>query len=120
MLRFFPAETFLTRRGTVIFSGEQMLLPCVLNRDPLPIVKRLLAEGVDLLKAGNFSAAKARYHEVLTYNLASAVAELGLGLCELGMGDMAAAREKMEKAVGLARAVPDPGRKRRHWSTSAT
>jgi tetratricopeptide (TPR) repeat protein len=105
---FISAENFLTGAGKIAFMGDVIQHFCELNHDPRLAVKELLAQAEILYQAGDHAGAQKKYEEVMTYDLASATAELGCGLCELGMGNMTAAREHMEKAISLARTAPDP------------
>ena len=102
------AENYLTRTGVIVLEREKTLFFCELNPDPRLAVKKLFAEADSLYRAGDFSGAEKKYREVSMYDLASGPAELGCGLCQLGMGNMDAAREAMEKTLDLARKAPDP------------
>ncbi len=105
---FISAENYLTRAGKIAFHKEGIVHFCELNRDPRAAIKELLTQAEDLYRAMNFSGAEKNFREILTYDLFNATAELGIGLCELGMGNMADAQEHMEKALALARSAPDP------------
>jgi len=102
------AENYLTRTGVVVLEREKTMFFCELNPDPRLAVKTLFAEADSLYRARDFSGAEKKYREASMYDLASGPAELGCGLCQLGMGNMDAAREAMEKALNLARKAPDP------------
>jgi tetratricopeptide (TPR) repeat protein len=101
------ADKYLTRTGKIMFPPK---IPLVIemNRDPRLAVRELLVQAEATYLAGDFAGAKKKYEEVLIYNFASAIGELGCGLCERNMGNHDAAQEHMEKAVALAKTAPDP------------
>jgi len=101
------AENYLTGTGKIMFPPLALYV-IELSRDPRVAVKELMVQAECLYLGGDYAGAILKYEEMLSFDLASAVAELGCGLCELGLGNHDAAQRHMEKAIALARAAPDP------------
>ena len=97
------ADKYLTLMGKVVFVSKEAYNITELAPDPRPLVRELVGQADALRQAKQFAAAKQKYEAAMTYDLASRVAEIGCGLCEFGMGNMAAAREHYVKARSLAR-----------------
>ena len=75
--------------------------------DPDVLANELYNEGASLFEDGQTEQAQARFEEVLAINADHALAHYRLGICHVGSGNTAKAREHLEKFLELAPDHPE-------------
>ena len=95
------ADKYLTLKEKVVFKSKTTQIKTELAPDPR-LVEELVGQADALRQAKQFAAAKKKYEEAKIHYPANCFTEIGIGLCELGIGNMPAAKDHFIQARSLA------------------